>query len=484
MKSVQVGISEWLISVLLSKLIKGWSVLYSLPTESLRNTFVANRIDTLTKTVPLYRYGLKRSKGEADSTGLKHIFKGSVWFVGSNSKVGFVERPADMVIVDELDTSNQKSLELAPDRLKASKYKYFWNVGNPSIPKYGIDKLYRESDQKVWKIKCPACNKWQALDFFKNVARETSENVWDLRDKDYKVLCCKCLSPVDRLQAGEWVARKPDRLLSGYHISQLFSPTVTIKEIYDQFVKGQTNATKMQVFYNSYLGLPFEGSGSKLTANTLESKCMDDYLMPASAKDCTAGIDVNYPQLNIRISDYQDNKRRAVYIGTVNSFAELTNLFKQYNVKYAVIDIAPERHKIAEYQLSHAFLWTCQYNPGSSAPDEIETVLVKSEKAARVGSVKKITIDRTIAIDAMIADILQGNNRLPKNFKSIDNGQYLEQLEAPTRILDETKNPPRYIWDEGGNPDHYFHCEVYDYMAMRIKNTIGDMMPRVTTVCV
>jgi len=482
MKSVQVGISEWLITVLLSKMIQGWSVLYSLPTESLRNTFVANRIDVLTKTVPLYRHGLKISKGESDQVGLKHIFKGAVWFVGSNSKVGFVERPADMVIVDELDTSNQKSLELAPDRLKASKYKYFWNVGNPSIPKYGIHKIYTESDAKVWQVKCPVCNKWQGLDFYKNVVRQIEENVWELIDKNYGVVCNKCSRSLDRLSAGEWVARHSGKETSGYHISQLFSPTVTIKEIYDQFIKGQTDQTAMQVFYNSYLGLPFEGSGSKLTALILESKCMSDYLMPSIAEDCTAGIDVNWPQLNVRISDYPDGRRRAVYIGTVYSFAALTNLLNQYDVKHAVIDIAPERHKVAEYQSSHKFLWTCQYT-GTTSPDDIETVLIKSEKAARAGDVKKITIDRTIAIDAMVADILQGNNQLPKNFKSIDNGQYLEQLEAPTRLLDESKNPPRYVWDEGNNPDHYFHCDVYDYMAMRIKNTIGDMMPRITTVC-
>ncbi len=470
-KCVQVGISEWLIVKLISKLYNGWSILYSLPTENLRNTFVANRIDTLLKTVPFYQHGVKTAKGESDQVSLKHLWQGTVWFVGSNSKVGYVERPADMVIVDELDTSNIKNLELAPDRLKASKHKYYWEVGNPTIPKFGINKSYLNSDQKVWKIKCPACNRWQALDFFKNVVRQVEENVWELIDSNHGVVCKKCNSLLDRLSDGEWVAKYPGRSVSGYHISQLFSPTVTIKEIYDQFLKGQTDATAMQVFYNSYLGQPYEGVGAKITETILESKCMDDYTMPGNADACTAGVDVNYPQLNVRISDYPETGiRRAVYIGIVYSFAELSNLFKRYNVEYAVIDVAPERHKIAEFQAQHPFVWACQY----SSTEVPEFWRVNEDDM-------RLTVDRTQSIDYMVSEILNGRNRLPKNFKSIVN--YVDEMEAPTRILDETKNPPRYIWDEGGNADHFFHAENYDCLAMRVKDLIGDRMPEIIKIC-
>ena len=476
LKCVQFGGSEWLLCAMMSKLYQGWSILYSLPTEALRNTYVANRIDPLLQQIPFYKYGIKTAKGESDAAGLKHIWKGSARFVGSNSKVGFVEFPADMVIIDELDTSNIKNLTLAPDRLQASKHKYFWQIGNPTIPKYGIHRAYVDSDQKQWHIKCPACNESQPLDFFKNVVREIGENQYELIDNDYNIACRKCGGKLDRLSVGEWVARYPDRGISGYHVSQLFSPTVSVQEVYNQFIAGQFDQTTMQVFYNSCLGLPYHGTGDKLTAALLESVAMDDYLMPTKAKDCTAGIDVNYPFLNVRISEYDNNKRKAVFIGKVRGFDRLSALLKRYDVRYAVIDNGPEWNKIEEFQHEHDYVWACQYT-STQRPDDLDISLIKAEEKARRDDIQKIVIDRTMIIDAMVADTLQGNNRIPKNFRSLSDGEWIDEIEASTRILVETETRTYYAWDEGNNADHSFHAETYDYIASLIRDKIGDMTP-------
>ncbi len=466
-KCVQIGISEYLIVMAMSKLYKGWSLLYSLPIESLRNTFVANRIDKIVNMVKFYREGHRLARGQSYQVGLKHFWNGTIKFVGSNAPSSFREYPADMVIVDELDISNMANLELAKDRLQASRYKYYWQVGNPTISKYGIDAEYEKSDQKQWFVKCESCGKWQVLDFFKNVVRQIDENRWEWI-KPGKLVCSNCLSPLRRLQQGEWVAKHPDRAISGYHLSQLFSPTVTVDELYAQFEKGLTDGTAMQVFYNSYLGLAYEGAGAKLSAVILEDKCKDDYLMPSTASKCTAGVDVNWPQLNIRISEcLEGGIRRAVYIGKVYSFAELSELLKRYNVVCCCIDVAPERHKVSEYQTNHPDVWAVQYS-GSEIP---EFWHIKEKE-------NFVVVDRTQAIDAMISDILTGKNRLPKNFKSIED--YVDNMEAPTRVLDKTKNPPRYVWREGNEEDHYFHAEVYDYLAGRIMDLVGQRKPFVS----
>ena len=488
MKCVQVGISEWLLCVLMSKVMQGWSVLYSMPTEGLRNDFIADRLNRLFAIVPLYKQGqdYAMDRDGVKNVGMKHLWNGTAWFAGSNSEVAFISRDADMVIVDELDKSCIKNISYAPDRLKASKYKYFWNVGNPTISKYGIHQKYLESDQRVWMIKCPACNKWQELKFFKNVVREVSEGEYELIDKNYAVVCNKCASPLNRLGEGNWVAKRDSSTSAsvGYHISQLFSPTVSIQEIYQAFLAGLLNATKMQVFYNSILGLPYEAAGSKLSESILDNHCVDDYVMPSScSSNCTAGIDVNYPELNVRISSYEDGKRRAVFIGKVMKFDELNDLIKRYNVKHLVIDVAPERHKvdefIAKYNKSSDKYFACQYTSTTNAEPLIKSIKRAFDKS---NEQSRITVDRTTVIDAMITDILSGNNKIPKNYKQIDNGDYLEQLEAPARLLDESKNPPRYVWDEKGLPDHYFHAEVYDYIAMMIMNERVNRIPRVITI--
>ena len=80
-------------------------------------------------------------------------------------------------------------------------------------------------------------------------------------------------------------------------------------------------------------------------------------------------------------------------------------------------------------------------------------------------------------IDAMVADTLQGNNRIPKNFRSLSDGEWIDEIEASTRILVETETRTYYAWDEGNNADHSFHAETYDYIASLIRDKIGDMTP-------
>lgn len=464
MKAVQIGITDRMIIAALSRAYRGWAVLYSFPTDQFRNEQVAERIDPLLKSVSFYRAGIKHARGEKDEVGMKHFWNGVIRFVGSNSKVSFVGFAADMLIIDEKDRSDLDNLKLAPDRLDASKFKYYWRVGNPSYPRFGIHQDYLESDQKVWMVKCDHCGEWQPLDFFVNGVEEIAEGEYRLRDskwtttvdRDIFLLCRKCEQPLNRLGPGEYVAKQPDRSVSGYHLSQLTSPTKTIRDIYDQFQKGLTDATEMQIFYNSRLGLPYEGSGEKITAALLDAKCKDDYQMPSTAKGCTAGVDVNWPQLNVRISDYPERHiRRAVYIGIVHSFDELSNLLQRYDVQVCCIDAAPERHKVAEFQAVHANVWSVDY-----AKEEINEFWRLKE------DLRHISVDRTQSIDNMISEILKGNNRLPKNFRSLDGGDYVAQMEAPTRRFVESRR--RYVWDEGDQPDHHFHADNYDCLAARI----------------
>lgn len=479
MKCVQVGVSEWLIVVALSKVKAGWAVIYTLPIESLRNTFVSNRIDKIINLVPYYRHGIKTATGQADQAGLKHLWGGAIKFVGTNSESSFLEFPADMLIIDEIDKSDIDNLKMADDRLDASNYKFKRVVGNPSFKKFGIHEAFLNSDQKLWHIECAGCNFEQPLDWFKNVVQAVSENDYVLRDKDWtaeagreiNIYCRQCDFVLDRLAPGRWIAQEPARPISGYHFNQLFSPTKTIVDLWDEFIKAQSDSTKMQVFYNSRLGLPYEGVGDSITEALLRAKCMTDYLMPSTAENCTMGIDVG-KKFHYRISDEPEpGIRRAVAIGFCYSIEELSTKIQQYNVKYAVIDYLPETRKSKELQAMHPdIVWLCQYT-------QVKTGFwnVKDQEGA-------IQVDRTQSIDEMVAAIIKGRMQIPKNFRSVDNGEYVDHLEAPTRKFNDKSNPPRYDWDEGGHADHYFHSENYDALALRIKKEIGDRMPHLTAV--
>ncbi|KKK86964.1 hypothetical protein LCGC14_2757970, partial [marine sediment metagenome] len=154
-KAVQCGATELFVVSALEEAARGLRILYVQPNFDLRNKFVKDRLDRLLRSVPYYYYLLTHALGGTTmSTGMKHFGKGLLNFVGSNTPGEFISYPADSLYIDEVDQCDVKNLELAPDRLDASDYKYDRQIGNPSIENWGIDAAYQESSQGEWIIKC------------------------------------------------------------------------------------------------------------------------------------------------------------------------------------------------------------------------------------------------------------------------------------------------------------------------------------------
>lgn len=457
-KSVQCGISEMLLCWAFVYAEYGYSVLYVLPKFGLRNRFVQNRVDPVWQMVPEYRQLRDEAVGDADNLGLKHFGKGTINFVGSNSSSEFIEFPADVVMIDELNQCDVGNISMAFDRLDASDLKHKIWVGNPSHPEWGISAEYEKSDKKEWMIKCESCNKYQSLQWIGNVVRQEGENIFNLldttwdanNDGDISVLCISCGKPFNRLTEGAWIKQNPQSLISGYHISQLFSANTTIAELWKLFQESLGDATKSQVFWNSKMGLPYVPAGSNLNRLLLDN-CKADYLLQSKCEQHTSmGVDVG-KRLHVRISSRTDDgKRKAEYIGVVNTFEELPPLMERYKVRFCVIDAYPETHKAKEFQAANRGVWLCRF-PSTA---NINVFRLNDDDMV-------IDADRTQIFDQLVASVDKGDLILPKNVVFIDD--YYEQMQAPVRMYDEVKD--RYYWSEGSKADHYFLAEVYDLLA-------------------
>ena len=73
------------------------------------------------------------------------------------------------------------------------------------------------------------------------------------------------------------------------------------------FVDAVLNQTKLQQFYNSELGLPYEGRGDKLGYGDLD-KCVEPYIIPIRANGTVAGTDVGN-LLHTRIDEFIEGKK-------------------------------------------------------------------------------------------------------------------------------------------------------------------------------
>lgn len=473
-KAVQVGISDWAICDAFTHCDAGRSVFYVFPTQSLRSTFVQNRIDKAKVNVPYYAQRLQEFKEGADSTILKHFGQGVLKMVGSNAITEFGEFPADCVIIDERDFCNFENLPYARNRLHAAPIKFYREIGNPTIEGDGIDASYHDSDQKVWMIPCQHCGEWQIIDFFINVIRQISDSEFELLDKnrtedstdDIRVYCKFCGKPMDRLGAGEHVASR-NHHRSGYALSNLISPTVSIKELWEAHKQAQGNQTLLQIFYNSLLGLPYTAKGAKLTLALMQA-CLGEHVLLSTSTGSYMGVDVG-KKLHTIIRDKDEaGHNRLIHIASYNEFEQLERVMAQFNVRIAVIDAEPETRKVREFQKKMGRrVWLCDYIAQPSI------MPIKKNEQERI-----IQADRTQTLDSSGAEIELQEILFPKNFARADNGDFLQQMCAVTRTYDTISKTFKYK-EPAGVADHYRHAYNYAWMAQEILRLPKPVMVRI-----
>jgi len=482
MKAMQVFMTEMLLCDALSLADEGLSIFYVLPTENLRNVMVHERLDRLLLSVPYYKSQsskeLRKIEGipDTDSVGLKAFgSKGILLFVGSNSKVPFLYFPADCVIIDEYDRCDQENLTMADDRLMASDYKLKRLASAPTVEGFGIDAEYAKTDQRRWMVKCEHCGKWNEVDFFKCVVQEVADRQYALIDREWTeesgrdvyIICPHCHKPFDRLSNGEWVATYPSRAVHGYgSISQLLSHKTAkdqagnvlpkVQGIVKDFFESLANEYKKQRFMNSVLGRPYTSTGAKISRAMLDEcvKAGQFYNMPSRAEHTMMGVDVGN-NLHVVISEWQDKKRRVVYIGKVKTFDDLHALISRFGVDIGCIDYEPERREALRFQENAICeVWLCDYAPR----ERREETKMDYER-------QFVIADRTQVMDGVVADINSQVLLLPANASTIEDGEFYDHLCSPTRTFDEQTG--LYHWVHS-KPDDFFHADVYERIASQI----------------
>lgn len=465
-KSTQCGISEYAIVYVVDFTSLGYSAFYVLPTDPIKNRFVQNRFDRSVIFTPYYQSLLREAPDinkAASSVSLKHISGGTVAFAGSNTPAPFAEFPADILIVDEYDLCDLSHVIMGEERLSHSDFRHELYISNPTITDYGIESLFKDTNQQEWENKCCNCNKYVRMDFFKNVVREIDVATYALLDtewdescgRDIHVICDKCNKPMDRFTDGEWIENNFSYRKSGYHIHKLFSSNASIINIVDRFNRGLSNDEIMQRVYNADFGRGYTAPGAKITSELLNN-CIKDFHLPpngnntnVSDKLVVMGIDVG-TRLHVRINEVKpDHSRIPLYIGIVNNYDDIVELHRNFNVKLGVIDAQPETRFSKKVVATLSGMFMCFY--GDVKRDIIDP------------KYRIITVDRTSSLDAIKEMLILHTINLPKNVASIP--EYYSHMQSLTRVYNEASGKYRWI---GDNPDHFFHAENYALIAQRL----------------
>lgn len=325
-KSAQVGesVERILKSFWACKYLRA-NVIYVLPTNNVVKDFVAPKVDPLIDSNPLIS-----SMVTKNSESLKQVGDRFIYFKGAFSEREAIAISGDILILDELDRMpNMSVVNTYDSRLQASKFGYRWRLSNPSQVGFGVDGLFKDSDQRHWFVKCESCghNRW--IDW---EASSNPEDIpWHYVDQERQIYACgKCHEEIsdEARRMGKWVRRFPDVYRHGYWISQMMAPWVSAKRIIEQF-----NESSIDFFYNFVLGKAYTPSDLIVNRETILRACAPSLIPKVNV---VIGVDQNVSE-----QIWVAGTPQGIFAhGKAHSWEEIEHLKLMYNA-IVVCDPAP-----------------------------------------------------------------------------------------------------------------------------------------------
>jgi hypothetical protein len=466
-KGAQIGATEALVLKTLHGLIHSHyssGALYLFPTRDDVRDFSKARFDPLIDSNPFIGAYVQHGP---DSQNIKKIGKGFLYLRGARSTKQIRGKksssqlksiPVDRVVFDEMDEIEPEMVQLAKERISHSKVQELMYLGTPTIPDYGIDAMYQQSDQRVWMITCEHCGKESCLDleFPDCLMRRPDESVYRG--------CIHCKGEIHP-RNGKWVAQyaSKGKDLVGWWISQLNSARIDpayILSLYEDPPNGDLSEVM-----NSKLGRAYIPSENKLTEQDVYAIMKQDPMKSSDEGPTCMGVDVGR-KLHVVISHkIAHDTLKVIKVGRYDSFNDLHDLAHMFNVRSTVIDLRPETRKVREFQRTENHqVFGCEYieaRAGSVSWNEKERI---------------VQVNRTEICDATHELVVEpGRLVLPRRNEEMN--QFAKEMCGIAKILiedSETGSKTFKYVKLSGRADHYRHAMNYCYLASERIGTIND----------
>ena len=473
-KSAQMGYTETLLNVVFYKIdIEKTDCLYLLPASHPdARDFSASRFDPALES----SNHLKLMFSDVKNLGHKRAGTTNLYIRGSRSKSGLKSIPVGFIAFDEVDEMEQDNIPLAMERTAGQLKKSVWMISTPRIDNKGINKYYRQTTQEHFFFKCPHCSKRIEL-LFPDCLKITGDHLLDPKIYDSFYFCTECKHPITQEEkrialalSGHWIPTHPGVRARGFHVNQLYSPTIKPYEIAEAFFRAQQDQADEQEFYNSKLGLTHVVDGAQIDETMIEA-CKGTFKRCSEFKDgrfyVTMGVDVGkwlhyeidmwtIPQ-NASANDINAHAHcKVINYGKCVNFTELDDLMRKFKVNFCVIDANPEKRKAEEFVKRHyGRSRMCFYSNNVKGRTLIATQTVEDA----------VSVDRVSWLDQSLGRIKAGKDRisLPVDLDM----EYRNHMQALVRIYekDADGNPlGKYI--NGSSADHYAHARNYAEIAL------------------
>lgn len=404
----------------------------TLPTVADAHEISSNKINRLAAQNPCISRLVSSDK---DTMAMKKIGN-NMWSIrGTWIEKGAMMISSDWNDYDEVDASKQDVLEQYDTRLQHSRYKWRHFYSHPSSEGFGIDKLYTNSDQKHWFVKCGACKQEQYLSWPESICEERQV---------YQCKHCHSVLSDEMRRCGRWIYKQKHEV-SGYWIPLLICPWVSAKEVIKYNVEKSP-----EYFFNKVLGLAYVGSGNKVTWGVIQRNINPEQYLPNDR--VVIGVDTG-----TTIWYVVGDRNGIFHYGSAKGYDEVEGFLKRWPNAIAVFDqggdlIAPR--KLQEKYPGRIFL--CHYRS-----DRKTQQLITWGKDKEAGNV---VVDRNRMIQMVVDEFT--DKRIPLHGTEKDFYDYYLHWANMYRVEEENAlGVPVKRWERSGD-DHLCHATVYWRIAI------------------
>lgn len=463
---------------------QGTSCIFSLPNDDMYKRVSNSRVKPVVDADRVFNTPYDKAARSVRSVDMKQFGQSFLYLVAAVESAA-TSISADIVLIDEVDLSDQQMVALFNSRLQGSKYKISQRFSTPTFPAYGIDLDWSASDQHLYMVKCDCCGNWTYPEFTREFIHIpglpdighlhdiTSEFRDEMDFSNSYVKCNRCHSPLnlDDPSLREWVPTHPNRVNNrGYGINPFVTSNLDLFYIFDSMWKYVKNENK-RGFFNTVLGKPYSDGSIQIPEDDIKS-CMTNDISPPnldSYESLLIGIDVGQT-CNIVIGDGQGNPISFYTLHVDKLGDHVESLCKKYKIRAGCIDRHPYEPTADEvFRRSSGKIVPVEYR------GEKDVNIIKNP----YGDITHAQVNRTWMLDEVATTIKQRKMR-------ISGYSYLKEViiaHLRNMVREETPEQPA-VWKKLLPDDHFFHAigfmrvspEVASLVKMQDKSDVRTLV--------
>ncbi len=480
-KATQVTLSEVAARQLLATVakLKNITAIFTLPSYSASQKFVASRIDPIINSSPRLKNMVDNN---VDSTTIKKIGQSFCYFSGSANTNSAISVPARALYCDEVAFSDPAVISTLTSRLGHNKagteILRFWS--SPLHPHSDISAYYEMGDQRVYMVYHSKCCHWVELDPFECLVlpgyNDSISNILpsDLDQPgvnvaDAWIMCPHCRQEITQenlcLESHRaWVPKEPSKEAHSYDCNCFVLPAYRTPQKIFNDLRIYRNTTRWSQYA---LGIPQSNASEQLLEHMINN-CFT--VKPAgdderSIYGACLGIDIgntSHMMIGKKVNGILEVFRveKVVQDGDGKLKKTIVDRFNQYRAVGCCIDAAPDVSIVSSVQteLPYGAVYGSFFVQGKG---KSSLTIFELDEAKGV-----LKVARTRAFDAFVEEFNAGKIKLPAGSKHEE--EMKKHFQAIKRIVDvDAVGEAQGRWVSSSSDDHFTFALLYLWLAAK-----------------